>query len=124
VLEKEMYRVVIPVERHEGLNSKISEHFGKAPYFLFIDLQKGKPTHWFASGNEAARQEKKRGIEAAHLLVGQKADILVAKEIGEGPYHVLRDNGIQILDLDEEPEIKHVLQALARKELRNLAYTI
>jgi cation diffusion facilitator family transporter len=123
-LEKEVYRIVIPVERDEGLNSKISEHFGKAPYFLFIDLYKGKPTHWFVFENEAAKKEKKRGIEAAHLLVGQKADILVAKEVGEGPYHVLRDSGIQMLDLGGEPEIKHVLQALARKELRNLTSTM
>jgi predicted Fe-Mo cluster-binding NifX family protein len=123
-LEKERYRVAIPVERDEGLNSRISEHFGKAPYFLFIDLHEYKPTRWFVVDNEAARKEKKRGIEAAHLLTQQKADISIAKEIGEGPYHALRDNGIQMLDLNGELEIENVLQTLMKKELTHLAPTI
>jgi len=118
-LQKETYRIVIPVESDEGLNSKFSEHFGKATYFLFIDLYEGSPTRWFVIENPAAKIEKKRGIESAHLLAQHKADVLVTKELGEGPYHVLRDSGIQILDLNGESEIKRVLEAFLKKELRN-----
>jgi cation diffusion facilitator family transporter len=121
--QKEVYRIVIPVERDEGLNSEISEHFGKAPYFLFIDLDKGNATRWFVIVNHAAKKQKKRGIEASNLLIHQGGDVLISKEFGEGPYHVLRDNGIQMLDLNGNSEIKHVLEALVKKELINLAPT-
>jgi predicted Fe-Mo cluster-binding NifX family protein len=63
-----------------------------------------------------------RGIEAAHLLAQHKADVLVAKEVGEGPYHVLRDSSIQIFDLNEESDIERVLDAFSKKELKSLAH--
>ena len=31
-------RIVIPVEDESGLNARLSEHFGRAPYFAVIDL--------------------------------------------------------------------------------------
>jgi predicted Fe-Mo cluster-binding NifX family protein len=33
-----MERVVIPAEDRSGLNAKLSEHFGRAPYFIVVDL--------------------------------------------------------------------------------------
>jgi predicted Fe-Mo cluster-binding NifX family protein len=61
-------------------------------------------------------------MEAARLLVQHKVDVLVTKEVGEGPYHVLRDSSVQLFDLGEESEIGHVLDAFSRKELRSLTY--
>jgi len=43
----------------------------------------------------------------------------VAKEVGEDPYHVLRDNLIASLALDDESNIARVLDAFSRKELRS-----
>ncbi|MEM1586739.1 MAG: NifB/NifX family molybdenum-iron cluster-binding protein [Candidatus Bathyarchaeia archaeon] len=31
-------RIVIPAEDEGGLNSRLSEHFGRAPYFVVVDL--------------------------------------------------------------------------------------
>lgn len=31
-------RIVIPITDERGLNSQVSEHFGRAPYFAVIDL--------------------------------------------------------------------------------------
>jgi predicted Fe-Mo cluster-binding NifX family protein len=31
-------RIIIPVIDESGLNAKLSEHFGRAPYFLTLDL--------------------------------------------------------------------------------------
>jgi len=118
--KKDVYRIAVPVERDDGLDSKVCGHFGKSPYFMFIDLHEGNPTSSFVIENPAAKVDRKRGIEAAHILVRHKADVLVAKEIGEGPYHVLRDSSIQILDLNGRSEIKHVLDAFSRKKLRSL----
>ncbi len=72
--------------------------------------------------NPGAGIEKKIGIEASHLLVHHKADILVAKEVGEGPYHVFRDSSIAILALDEESNIARVLDAFSRKELSSFPH--
>lgn len=31
-------RIVIPAEDEKGLKSRLSEHFGRAPYFIVVDL--------------------------------------------------------------------------------------
>jgi predicted Fe-Mo cluster-binding NifX family protein len=120
--KKDLYRIAIPVEQDEGLDSRISQHFGKSPYFILIDLHRDGPQSWFVIENRGAGIERKRGIEAAHLLAQHKADVLVAKEVGEGPYHVLRDSSIQIFDLNEESDIERVLDAFSKKELKSLAH--
>ena len=120
--KKDLYRIAIPVEQDEGLDSRISQHFGKSPYFILIDLHKDGPRNWFVIENPGAGIERKRGIEAAHLLAQHKADVLVAKEVGEGPYHVLRDSSIAILALDDESNIARVLDAFSRKELRSFPH--
>lgn len=118
--KKDVYRIAIPVELDNGLNSKASEHFGKSPYFLFIDVREGNPTNWFSVENPAARLNRKKGLKAAHLIARHNADVLIAKEVGEGPYHVLRDNSTQILELNTQLEIKQILNAFTRKEMRTL----
>jgi cation diffusion facilitator family transporter len=120
--KKELYRIAIPVERDEGLNSRISPHFGKSPYFILVDLHEDGSRSWFVVENPGAGIERRRGIEAVHLLAQHKADVLVAKEVGEGPYHALRDSSIQTFDLNEESDIEHVLGAFSKKELKILAY--
>jgi len=119
--KKDVYRVAIPVEQDRGLDSRISQHFGKSPYFILVDLHEDSARSWFVIENPGAGIERKRGIEATHLLVQHKTDVLVAKEVGEGPYHALRDSSIEIFDLNEKSDIKQILQAFSRKELRSLA---
>jgi predicted Fe-Mo cluster-binding NifX family protein len=120
--KKEVHRIAIPVEQDKGLDSRISHHFGKSPYFILIDLHSDGLRSWFVVENHGARIERKRGIETARLLVQHKVDVLVAREVGEGPYHVLRDSSVQLFDLGEESELEHVLGAFSRKELRSLTY--
>jgi len=57
--EKDLYRIAIPVEQDEGLDSGISQHFGKSPYFILIDLHKDGPQSWFVIENSGAGIERK-----------------------------------------------------------------
>ncbi|MEM3383651.1 MAG: NifB/NifX family molybdenum-iron cluster-binding protein [Nitrososphaerales archaeon] len=34
-------RLVIPAEDGNGLDARLSEHFGRAPYFIIVDLEEG-----------------------------------------------------------------------------------
>jgi predicted Fe-Mo cluster-binding NifX family protein len=102
------------------MESKTSQHFAKSPYFILIDAHKDGLRSWFVVENPGARIERKKGIEAAHLLAQHNVDVLVTREVGEGPYHVLRDSSIQLLDLGEESNVKRVVDAFLRKELRSL----
>jgi len=47
-------------------------------------------------GNPSAKLSKKKGIITAKLLIKRKANALLTEELGEGPFHVSKDNLIQI----------------------------
>ncbi|ACJ15743.1 iron-molybdenum cofactor-binding protein [Thermococcus onnurineus NA1] len=35
-------RIVVPIKDNSGLESEVCEHFGRARYFVFIDVEDGK----------------------------------------------------------------------------------
>jgi predicted Fe-Mo cluster-binding NifX family protein len=47
-------RIVIPVEDANGLNARLSQHFGRAPYFAVVELnEKGKVLDFQMVSNES-----------------------------------------------------------------------
>ena len=82
----------------------VSRHFSKAPYFLFIELENNHIKSWNLSENPAAGLEKKKGLKAAEFLKNQGVNVLIAGEIGEAPFHTLRDNFVKLLQMPEEVE--------------------
>ena len=99
--EQKSFKVVIPIEKDRGLSSPTTPHFGKAPYFLFVEIEEGSIEKWVTRKNTALELEKKRGITISDLILGEKATTLLTNEIGEGPLHILWDSFVDIYDLPE-----------------------
>jgi len=97
-------KIAVPVLMQEGLHSKVSRHFSKAPYFIFIELEEGKVKSWSISENTASGLEKKRGLKAAEFLKSQGVNVLVVSEIGEAPFHTLHDSFVKLLQMPEAAE--------------------
>lgn len=94
--KKKEFRVAVPVEDTNGLDSKPSSHLGRAAYFLIADVKENKIIGWKIHENPGARAEKKRGVLASNLLRDKKVDVVLLNEIGEAPYHILKDSYISI----------------------------
>jgi predicted Fe-Mo cluster-binding NifX family protein len=116
----EVVRVAIPIEEDRGLDSPTSPHLGKARYFLFIDVEKGVVKNWFVSRNPGVVLEKKKGVTAAQFLIEQKANVLLAKDLGEGPFHVLKDNFVRTYKLPDNMNIREIMEAFQKEELEAL----
>ena len=117
---REKIKVGIPVVEDRGLESIASGHFGSAPLFAFIEIEKGQIGNVYIKINEAAKLSRKKGITAAQFLVNEKVDTVVAGDIGEGPFHLLRDNLIQIYVLPERVEIKKAIRLLNENKLERM----
>ena len=112
-------RVIIhyePVEKKEILigvplsnrNGDVSEHFGEAPYFAFIYLNKkeGEIKKIVIERNPIIKRDVNtgRGIEMAKYLIDREVDIILLKEMpkGKGPVYVLEEHGVKIKTTDIE----------------------
>ncbi len=105
-------RIAVPIVEDIGLGSLVSLYFGSAPYFAFVDVEEGRIVGFHVKENEGAKLSHKKGIQAADLLVEKKADIVLARSIGEGPFHVLGDNLTQIYHLPKSMEIREAIRLL------------
>lgn len=98
-------RLAIPVLDRHGVQAKLSEHLGKAPYIFFLEIKGGKPGKWEFLENSSSSSEKKRGMKTVEVIVNKKANMTVVKSIGEGPFHMLRDNFVKILKIPKDAGI-------------------
>jgi len=88
--------VVIPVSQCEGMASQVSNHFGRAEFYIFITLDKGKvKSHKFKT-NPFKTRKIRAGLAAADWIAKEKPDVLIAKEMGAISLHTLRDNLIEV----------------------------
>ncbi len=112
------FRLAVPVSEDRGLDSKPSGHFGKSPYFAFVDLDNGKIKQVVIKKNPAAKLEKRIGVEAANFIIDNKADIIAAAGIGESPFHILRSNLMRILVIEGDT-LRDVIEKMLRNELKH-----
>jgi len=85
-------KIVIPVKEKKGLSSKVMEQFGRASYFIFVEIKDKKIVRHYVKKNPFKEKKVRVGLSVVNFLVKEKIDALVAKEIGEISFHMLRDN--------------------------------
>ncbi len=100
-VQRKNFRLALPVFDKNGFQAKLSEHLGKAPYFLFVEIEEGKVGEYQIIENRFFNSEKKGGMKAVDLIIQEKANVLAVRNVGEGPYYMLRDNFIKILQIPD-----------------------
>jgi predicted Fe-Mo cluster-binding NifX family protein len=107
---KEKIKIAIPALEDKGLESIVSLHFGNAPFFTLVEIEKGETKRVYIKENGAAKLAQKKGITAAHFLVDEKVDVVLTGGLGEGPFHVLRDNLVEIYYLPKPVKIQEAIR--------------
>lgn len=116
-MEHEMHRVALPIVDDSGMNSSVSEHFGSAPFYLFVDVDGDGVKRWYTKENKAASLERKRGITVTNMIVEEDATVLLSDELGDGPFHVLRDNFIGTYPVAGGTSVRDALDQMISGEL-------
>jgi cation diffusion facilitator family transporter len=84
--------LVLPVKAKDGLNSLLSDYFGRAAYFMFVNLKGQKIKGHYFLKNPYKDKSIRAGLFVTKLIAKQKSEILITNEIGEISFHALRDN--------------------------------
>ncbi|MCD6550906.1 NifB/NifX family molybdenum-iron cluster-binding protein [Thermotoga sp.] len=110
--------IAIPVATDEGLNSAVSEHFGRAPYYAFVKVENGKivslevepnpfPEH--AAGELPAYMRKKN------------VDVLIVRGIGQRALRYLNEYGIQVIR-GAQGTVEDAVKRFIQNQLKDTEY--
>jgi predicted Fe-Mo cluster-binding NifX family protein len=112
-------RIVIPVENENGLESRISQHFGRAPFFAVIDLDENGKIETVETQPNTGEHLGGTGHPHDNLLAIEP-DIIATCGMGPGGLHSFQNAGVTVLKA-EGNTVKEILDLLNQGKLKELA---
>lgn len=86
--------IVVPVMGNEGMNAELSDHFGHAPFFAFVEIENDKVESVEFKENPFEGHHVEGNVP--NFLIQSGADVLIAGNMGQRAYEILSQNGIEI----------------------------
>jgi predicted Fe-Mo cluster-binding NifX family protein len=87
-------KICIPVMESNGLASVVSEHFGRAPFHIVVDLDSRAVTP--LKKTEACNDETHGHCMPVDLLLAAGVNVVACKGIGRGAVNRLQSNQIGV----------------------------
>lgn len=97
-------KIIIPIEDKQ-LETRISDVFGRAKYFLVYD---SKSELYDFLENIGAVSPNGAGIKAAQQVVDLKADVVILPQIGKNGAEMLESAGIKIYQMKNNKVIDNI----------------
>lgn len=85
-------KICFPVQKDEGLESKVYNHFGSASMFVVIDTE----TNQMCAINNKDMHHMHGACNPINALDGQRVDAIVVGGIGAGALNRLNQAGIRV----------------------------
>ncbi len=112
---------IIPVKDIKGLDSEVHNHFGRAPYFIIFRLDDDNINIEDFYYNEFLDEKKHIGIKVIRAVIKYKLDMLFTSQIGEISFHMLKDNFVDIYNIEEGITVKEVIERYRKGDLKRIA---
>ncbi|MCK4434333.1 NifB/NifX family molybdenum-iron cluster-binding protein [Candidatus Bathyarchaeota archaeon] len=111
-------RLAIPVEDSNGLNARLSQHFGRAPYFAAVELdENGKVLNLQMVPNKS---EHFGGMgQAPGIIMRLKSDAVVTYGMGRRALNIFQSANVAVLQTNKD-FVNDVIEAYNRGELVEL----
>jgi len=114
--EKLISIIAIPLEEDQGLDSKISSHFGESSCFGFLKFQEDKFTKYEIKPNNFLDEPKRKGILVSDWLISENIDkIFLKNPLKKGPSLIFNNNIVQI-ELTDLIFLKEILQRIKKEK--------
>ncbi|MCW4006331.1 MAG: hypothetical protein NWF04_07040 [Candidatus Bathyarchaeota archaeon] len=111
-------RMVIPVVNDAGEDAQLAQHFGKAPYFVVVDLDENNTVVSLKTEPNRSEHVGGTGLPHEHLLM-LEPDTFVVFGMGPGCLQSLRNFGVTVLQA-VGTTVKDILDAQKTGTLQEL----
>jgi predicted Fe-Mo cluster-binding NifX family protein len=111
-------RVIVPTENQEGLNAKLAEHFGRAPYYTVVDLGENGEVSNVKTVPNVGEHAGGMGFSHDHILEHKPTALIV---YGMGPRGLtsFQDAGVAVLKANADT-VSEVISAYKNDALPEL----
>ncbi len=109
-------RIAIAADDPRGLESVVSHHFGRCPYYVFVDLEGNRVQKVEALSNPGAEHHAPGEVPA--FIHGQGADVIIAGGMGQRAIAAFHQYGIRPYT-GASGSVRHVLEALVGGALQD-----
>ena len=116
--EKLKERIVIPAEDGSGLNARLSEHFGRAPYFIVVELDEDRNV----SSIQAVPNESEHfgGFgRPPDRILQFKPNAVITFGMGPRALSIFQEAGVAVLKANADT-VKEVIEAYRQDKLEEL----
>ena len=113
-----MVRVVIPVVDKTGLDAQLSEHFGRAPYFTVIELDKNRSVVSQRTVPNTSEHFGGTGHPPDRILQF-KPDALITYGMGPRALNIFQGANVAVLQANADT-VRDVVSAYSNDELEEL----
>jgi predicted Fe-Mo cluster-binding NifX family protein len=110
-------RIVIPAEDRNGLNARLLEHFGRAPYFIIVELEDGNITNVQAVPNESEHFGG-FGLPSDSIL-RFRPNAIITYGMGPRALSIFQGAGVAVLRANADI-VKDVVEAYRQDKLEEL----
>ncbi|MDK2864894.1 MAG: hypothetical protein PWP37_1086 [Thermotogota bacterium] len=110
--------IAIPVASDKGLDSVISEHFGRAPYYAFVEVEDGE----IISAKVEPNPFSEHGPgQIPGYMRGKGVHVLIARGIGHRAVEYLNEYGVRVVR-GAHGTVKDVVRSFLQDELEDIEY--
>lgn len=113
-----MTKIIIPTENQNGLSAPVAQHFGRAPYFTIVELDKENQIKQITAETNNGEHLGGKGHPHDNLL-SFKPDIIAAYGMGPGGLYSFKNSGVTVLKA-EGTIVKEVIDKFSHDELEEL----
>ncbi|MEM3379898.1 MAG: NifB/NifX family molybdenum-iron cluster-binding protein [Fervidicoccaceae archaeon] len=114
-------RIAAPVAR-SGNALLLHPHFGRAPYFAFVEVVNDKISSVEVVENMYRSHERGKARGLLNVIMERNPDCVLALGMGEGAFEMLRSSGIKIYFYPSSsgamPPLEKAVDSLIRGELK------
>jgi predicted Fe-Mo cluster-binding NifX family protein len=113
-------RLVIPVSDEKGINSQLSQHFGRAPFYAVIDMDDNG--HVIGQETIANTSEHFGGVGLPPDRILQlKPKALVTYGLGSKALRIFQNAGVAVLRTEAD-NVREVVNAYCNNQLQELTH--
>lgn len=105
-------KLCIPTTSDEGLEAPVSGHFGRAPFYTFVDTLSGETEAVANPGHDA--------VHPPDFVLRHGPEAVAVRGMGRGAYDRLTAGGVRVLRT-EEPDVAETLAAAREGRLQPLS---